>query len=525
MNQSLSLILLTLVIASGTADAVTYYVSPKGDDAADGMAAARPWKTVHRIDQAALRPGDSVLFQRGGQWRERLQATASGMQGSPITYADYGEGEKPRFLGSDLLVNADFKPAGANRYSYHLSASADSALVDHVFLTGTFGSDTITIDGTTDPRTDGKTYTACTRGNEIFSAGKNHLVFRHLIVDETAGQLNDGPNQGYGFRIEGSTDVLVDSCEAYRCGRHNFAAINSTGFVGRHLIAAYVVPNMPGDNTAYVSYADNGAPVAACTSVWDDISAAHLENGHGGMNLMFVSHGDHQGLITIANSTCDTKMSFMSAPVSVKDLTLRENGSVENFGNGIIIDGVHLLDSSAIDQYGSNGTIQHCVASFTPTGGGATGYRSAIVCRDKAKQNVIRFNTLITKDFSALCLPGADATVKWYGNIALCNGTTIDKPSGKLTKSDLALADYNFYSSTATFAGMSLTDWQAAGCDQHSLHGDPMFIDQASGDFHLRSGSPCIGAFKLPGEDVTQTDLRAAQNIGAYSADGTLPSK
>ena len=297
----------------------------------------------------------------------------------------------------------------------------------------------------------------------LFSARKNHLIFRNLIVDETAGQLNDGANQGYGVRIEGSTDVLVENCEAYRCcGRHNFAAINTTDFHGRHLKAAYVVPNMPGGNTAYVSYADTGAPVAKCVHEWDDISATHMEDGKGGVNLMFVSHGDQQGLITIDGAISNTKMSFMTAPIVLKNLTIAENGSIENFGNGALIDGVRLLDSTAIDQYGSAGTIQNCVAFLTPIGGGATGYGTAIVCRDKAKQNIVRFNTFVTRNFTPLCLAGTDAGVTWYGNIAISDGTVINKTSGKMTSSDITMADYNFYNPHATFSGRRLRSMEIA---------------------------------------------------------------
>ena len=197
----------------------------------------------------------------------------------------------------------------------------------------------------------------------------------------------------------------MEDCEAYRVGRHHFGVINSTEFVGRHLKAAYVVPMMPGANTAYVSYADAGAPVAHCTSVWDDITADHMDDPAGAKNLPFVSHGDHQGLITIQNSNFTDKISFMSAPAIVKNTTLHGNASIENFGEGIMIDSVKLLDSSAIDQYGSRGTIQNCVATLTPSGGGPTGYGSAIVLRDKAKSNVIPIQHTRLRKIQ-LCLPG-----------------------------------------------------------------------------------------------------------------------
>ena len=99
-----------------------YYVSPDGDDANDGLSPATPWKTLGKVNSAAvtwsgmlnnsgfpeyqwasehdedqwasLNSGDVVLFQRGGQWRGMLR-TVEG-----VTYSAYGEGPKPELLSS-----------------------------------------------------------------------------------------------------------------------------------------------------------------------------------------------------------------------------------------------------------------------------------------------------------------------------------------------------------------------------------------------------------------------------------------
>jgi hypothetical protein len=517
-------LMLTLLLCDLTAGA-TFYVSPAGDDSSAGTSAEHPWKTCAKVHQAELSAGDTVVFQRNRIWRESLIPASDGAADSPITFDAYGDGDKPRFYGSDLLDNSRFIPAGNNRYTIAVDAPADSALCDHAFIPSLWTNGTLTITTTSDPRTDKKVYTACRRGNVIYSNHKNHLVFRNLVVDETAGQLNDGNVQGYGIRVEGSTDILLENCEAYRCGRHHIAVINTTGFVGKHLRAGYVVPNMPGDNTAFVSYADAGAPVAQCTSEWDDIAADHLDDGKGGRSPTFVSHGDHQGLITIENSVASTKISFMSAPAIVKKTTLRDTASIENFGAGLLVDGCTLLDGSAIDQWSTGGTIQNCLANLTaPTGGGATGYTSAIVLRDKAKENTLRFNTLITGRFSCLTLAGENSATKWYGNIFSADGATVIKPSSPPATSDGALVDYNFYSATATFAGKSLADWQTMGMDRHSRSGDPMCENPSVGKFGLKPGSPCIHAANLAGDQIVGGDFDGAKrpkqnpSIGAVEA-------
>ncbi len=70
-----------------------YYVSADGDDEADGLHPARAWKTLDKVNEAALQPGDGVLFCRGDIFRGSIVARAG------VTYAAYGEGEKPRLYG------------------------------------------------------------------------------------------------------------------------------------------------------------------------------------------------------------------------------------------------------------------------------------------------------------------------------------------------------------------------------------------------------------------------------------------
>ncbi len=89
--------------------AATYYVSESaGNDAYDGLAQVwngthGPWKTLTKVNNTDLLPGDSVLFERGGEYRsniglDRQDGTASGR----ITFGAYGNPSqpKPRILSS-----------------------------------------------------------------------------------------------------------------------------------------------------------------------------------------------------------------------------------------------------------------------------------------------------------------------------------------------------------------------------------------------------------------------------------------
>ena len=76
--------------------ASTFYVdSHGGNDANDGTSAAAAWKTIAKVNQTHLAPGDTILLRRGSIWREELILSSSGRDGDPITIDAYGSGALP----------------------------------------------------------------------------------------------------------------------------------------------------------------------------------------------------------------------------------------------------------------------------------------------------------------------------------------------------------------------------------------------------------------------------------------------
>jgi hypothetical protein len=77
----------------------TYYVSNSGSDSNSGTSTSSPWKTISKVQNflGSLRPGDSVLFQRGGVWNEMLNAGVDivGTSSARITFGNYGSGNLP----------------------------------------------------------------------------------------------------------------------------------------------------------------------------------------------------------------------------------------------------------------------------------------------------------------------------------------------------------------------------------------------------------------------------------------------
>lgn len=82
------------------AGVMTYYVDSKfGDDARDGLSESAAWKSLERANKAELKPGDRMLFRRGGLWRGILNIK-SGDASARTYYGAYGTGPKPIFQGS-----------------------------------------------------------------------------------------------------------------------------------------------------------------------------------------------------------------------------------------------------------------------------------------------------------------------------------------------------------------------------------------------------------------------------------------
>ncbi|MBR5553274.1 MAG: S-layer homology domain-containing protein [Clostridia bacterium] len=75
-----------------------FYISPNGNDANDGLSPETAWKTMEPMSgikgMKLIKPGDTVLFERGGEWRGVLSCIAG------VTYSAYGEGPKPVFNAS-----------------------------------------------------------------------------------------------------------------------------------------------------------------------------------------------------------------------------------------------------------------------------------------------------------------------------------------------------------------------------------------------------------------------------------------
>ncbi|HMR66866.1 MAG TPA: right-handed parallel beta-helix repeat-containing protein, partial [Anaerolineae bacterium] len=84
-----------------------YYVSQtSGNDDNNGTSPETAWQTVARVNRTRFSPGDTVLFQSGGQWNDELKIESAGNEAQPLKFASYGDGPAP--VLRQVVVQGDY---------------------------------------------------------------------------------------------------------------------------------------------------------------------------------------------------------------------------------------------------------------------------------------------------------------------------------------------------------------------------------------------------------------------------------
>lgn len=180
----------------------TFYVSPKGSDSNSGTSPASAWRTVKRVNEAALAPGDGVLFEGGASFSdETLMPGTSGTSDTPIVFGSYGTGNAslPKgvwFRGhNDLAFEhltiedegiespSDFQGTGANiiiewcsigNDSLPINAPAPSSSTEVPNSNWTIDDNTINHAGNSGMLLEGEDFTIS--GNTITNTGLNSSI-------------------------------------------------------------------------------------------------------------------------------------------------------------------------------------------------------------------------------------------------------------------------------------------------------------------------------------------------------------
>ena len=78
-----------------------YYLSSSTGNDNNNGSQTQPWKTLSKLSNTTIGPGDTVYFKKGDTFRGHYVVNGSGAEGNPITFTSYGSGNQPIISGSD----------------------------------------------------------------------------------------------------------------------------------------------------------------------------------------------------------------------------------------------------------------------------------------------------------------------------------------------------------------------------------------------------------------------------------------
>src|SRR6478609_3013020 len=98
-----------IVIASSCARVygTNYYLSNNGNDLQRGTTVGAPWQSLIKLSEVLplLKPGDSILLQRGSVFAGQLNISVSGKLGQDVYVGAYGTGANPVIKGTIEIKN------------------------------------------------------------------------------------------------------------------------------------------------------------------------------------------------------------------------------------------------------------------------------------------------------------------------------------------------------------------------------------------------------------------------------------
>ncbi len=439
-----------------------YYVSPGGSDSNPGTQSA-PWRTIGRVNNANLRPGDVVYFKSGGWWRETLMPPAGGRQGAPITFAAYGSGPQPVISGSDII-------GGWSSYSGSIYYASAPHPVYNVFVDRSpgWGLTHASSTGSMSPGSwswnsngnrlyvwlpDGSypgnhTIEAATRtagvyvnagdGSQLACSQKSYITIRGLTIERTGGNgiyfhCYTGPSAMNGIVIARNTVTQTGT------GREDD---------GQYFNAIQIMQEPPGADTA---------PIVAGNLVSYSGGHGNGINVHGADNALIVgndiSNWNHNGIDTRDASGMVEQWNFVH--------------DQPNFGAGLFSYNTESLVANNFVVRAANG-LQFA--------GGASGRV---------------YNNSFLSDPTGIYLGPSSGYVSIMNNAA-SGITTALGTDGSQDFSE----DYNDWGSRVQFGiggkFYSMSQWLSFSGHRHDLAVNPGFNGAA--DFSLQPTSPCINA-------------------------------
>ncbi len=510
----------------------TYYMDATGgDDNNDGLSAGNAWKSLNKINNTALYPGDQVLLKSGEKWIGTLHPKGSGVEGKPIKIGKYGEGDLPTIQGPGTeLSNAiylynqsyweisDIKatnpepqdiPQYSKRAIYILAK--DAGEINHIHIKNVEVTDVeVPMDDFADSRFYGGIYFEVlgsevkTWFNDILFEG---CYFHHLDRTGLSNQSTwwkRGPDSQFGDQINDpgtstaydnwvpSTNIVVRNCRFEHIGGNGLIMRVSKNTLVEDNYFTYCAEDISG-NAAFCFNTDSTIFQGneACYTIYNDGDTdargidSDFRTKHTIIQYNYLHHNGKGGVVATGGKGGET-----SVPRFNKGTIIRYNVLVNNEQHIVRTSGI-LYDMSVYNNlFYSDASIQDLVIIENGNWGGAA-------------------------------VNGA----YYYNNIFYIEGSN---PSY-----DLEEGKNNLFSNNAYFgaSGVERND------DNNRVTTDPLLSSPGTAvdindleRYKLTEGSPCIGSGRLiegaPVKDLFGVTLDTPIDIGVhqFSSDSSIVS-
>ena len=333
-----------LCLISVTAEesyAATYYVSPTGNNNADGSSSA-PWGTFAHA-MSALKPGDTLIV-KPGIYNQQLAVNIAGTSSKPIRIftQGYEAGGNPPNDG-DVIIST----------RYPTSALTVASGVSYVEIGGfTFRNGGAAAVNDVYCATNGS---GLTNVHGISIGAVDHLIMRRITVKGASG-CNSA-----NFNLAGTTNSLFEDIAASGQGRINLNALNTNHIVFRRVWMSWTGPSTGGGDTPGVN------------QIYDSNNII-MENCYGTSPLIGATVG---GMGTWAHYTSISGNQFLG-----NIMYLPQSVSLEAFSDtaecGQTVSGTIFSNNVAIATYTKGGGSTFAEINANPSHGTAVIYNTFV---------------------------------------------------------------------------------------------------------------------------------------------------
>ena len=531
------LIIIPLFFVSLVVKGATYYVKKTGNDSNTGFTDSQAWKTISKVNSWTFRPGDSILFKRGDEWREGIIVSNSGTTGSFITYSAYGTGNDPIINGSDIM-------SGWAGYRTNVWKTACASVIDYLGL----GYDYVVI-------IDGNMFSQVATLAEV-NTPNTYFVDKTVNPANVYIYSNSDPDtrkaevsaRMFGFYVNNKSFIKLSGLDfrnAAHSGVYFFGSVNSL-ISGNSIV----------DNCNFFRNRINGLQFydGYCNNLVQNCSSTF--NGNGYYSASYTNFGSNGNIFRncYAGFILRYRVGIITDGhgfgIYNSDDCIVENSEAEHCFYGIIIDPnnkandficrYNYVHDTEPDEAGIRvggdipaGTIHKVYYNLIVNAGSGTRYPYAIAVGGTTRVGFVHlYNNTIFQDatsehsgFGIFASVGTNLIIKnniLYSNSDYKSLLIIGPGSGFLSDNNCFFAP-NLSSNAFTYNNNNyhtLASWiNATGQDTHSNYGDPLFINNKS-DWALLDRSPAINSGTNIGltSDYSGNPIVGIPDKGAFEA-------